>query len=96
MTKNIAEMAAEIRRLVELTTPRQRDLRIALHSVADRLEAAAQQRAPVAGPGTPITSTEALHIWHNDHAAHELMVGFEMYAAGIIAGERHHGIKDAQ
>jgi len=48
MTKNIAEMAAEIKRLVELTTPRQRDLRIALHSVADRLEAAAQHGEPVA------------------------------------------------
>lgn len=60
-----------------------------------RLALAAYRSTPADGGGqgvTPLTEDEAIKLWHENAEAHRRESAFEWFAAGIIAGERAHGI----
>lgn len=44
-------------------------------------------------PPDPITEAQALQLWHDDKEAHRRVSAFEWFAAGLIAAQKHYGIK---
>jgi hypothetical protein len=46
-----------------------------------------------ATPAEPITEAQAVARWHENKEAHKRSCAFEWFVSGILAAERHHGIR---
>ena len=66
-------------------------IQIATEAAKWGAERAAQRLAALPAPA-PLSGEDATRLWHENHEAHKLIGAFELFAAGVLAAERAHGI----
>lgn len=91
MSTDQAERARLLQRIEQRCLWAERGEMIDLHEFVSDVRAALTA-APPAQQQKRLTEADAIRLWRENHEAHRRLFAFEWFAAGIIAGERAHGI----